>query len=76
MDDVRTPEQLLSEAGGSSFRANFHKLQTLTDGGLRLSLDLSLSELQKVIGLPSMAGQVLQVVIVPEPSQDEAGGPW
>jgi hypothetical protein len=76
MDDVPTPEQQLTDAGGSTFRAQFHKLQTLTDGGLRLSLDLSLSELQKVVRLPSLSGMVLQVVIVPEPAESKDGGPW
>jgi hypothetical protein len=59
-----------------AFNASFYKLTTLTDGGIRISFDVSLSELQSVIQLPALEGRLLQVGVVPIPrrrrNQDES----
>ena len=61
---------------GITFKASFAKLSTLSDGGIRIAFDISLSELQSALKLPSLRDRVLQVAIVPEPLQSKAVGQW
>lgn len=65
-----------SDPVGITFKAHFARLSTLADGGVRVSFDISLSELTEAVKLPKLGQRVLQVAIIPEPVESEARGPW
>lgn len=50
-----------------SFQAIFHKAQTVVDGGLRLSLDLSPDQAQAMVDLIKLQGRILEVAIIAHP---------
>jgi hypothetical protein len=50
-----------------TFQAIFHKAQTVVDGGLRLSLDLSPDQAQAMVNLIKLQGRILEVAIIAHP---------
>lgn len=60
-------EKLKPEDVALAFKGSFTKLTTLVDGGIRISFDVSLSEIKEVVRLPSLTGRPLAIAIIPEP---------
>lgn len=56
-----------SDSKHVTFQAVFNKAQTVIDGGLRISFDLSPDQAQAMIDLIRLQGRVLEVAIVPHP---------
>lgn len=54
-----------------SFQAIFHKAQTVVDGGLRLSLDLSPDQAQAMVDLIKLQGRILEVAIIAHPKDSD-----
>jgi hypothetical protein len=50
-----------------SFQAIFYKAQTVVDGSLRISLDLSPDQAQSMVDLIKLQGRILEVAIIPHP---------
>lgn len=50
-----------------SFQAIFYKAQTVIDGGLRISLDLSPDQAQAMVDLIKLQGRILEVAIIAHP---------
>lgn len=73
-DDEATMEETNEECG-ITFKAHFARFATQADGAVRLSLDLSPSEVNAVLRVLSFKDRVFQVAMIPEP-KDIGGGPW
>lgn len=50
-----------------TFQAIFYKAQTVVDGSLRISLDLSPDQAQSMVDLIKLQGRILEVAIIPHP---------
>jgi hypothetical protein len=54
-----------------SFQAIFYKAQTVVDGSLRISLDLSPDQAQSMVDLIKLQGRILEVAIIPHPKDND-----
>lgn len=50
-----------------TFQAIFNKAQTVIDGSLRISLDLTPDQAQAMVDLIRLQGRILEVAIIPHP---------
>lgn len=67
----------ISTSGGDmtqdsiTFQAIFYKAQTVIDGGIRISLDISPDQAQAMVELIKLQGRILEVAIVPHPKESD-----
>lgn len=54
-----------------TFQAIFYKAQTVIDGGIRISLDISPDQAQAMVELIKLQGRILEVAIVPHPKESD-----
>jgi len=59
-----------------TFQAVFNKAQTVIDGSLRISLDLTPDQAQAMVDLIRLQGRILEVAIIPHPKASKESSDW